>query len=153
MSNSSNFTLTRSIRPYLIDIVVFGSITIALIFVAIRDHSAMIILAILFSWLVVVATNYSNTRYRVSFKEGVIECITANKVRIIIKTSDISSVALETSDIKTLLQLNRPTHRVTLYGKNHEYIDVSLKHFVAADIRRLMQEIQNERPDLILPKI
>jgi len=34
-----------------------------------------------------------------------------------------------------------------------KYIDVSLKHFVAADITKLMAAIHNQRPDLSLPTI
>jgi len=33
-----------------------------------------------------------------------------------------------------------------------KFIDVSLKHFAADDIRKLMRAIHQERPDLVLPK-
>jgi hypothetical protein len=59
----------------------------------------------------------------------------------------------EKSDLATMLSFRRPTRRITIYGKDQQHLDVSLKHFVMADIRRLMQEIKKERPDLTLPNV
>ena len=38
------------------------------------------------------------------------------------------------------------------YGRDNQFIDVSLKHFVNEDIRKLMHLIHERRPDLSLPK-
>jgi len=51
--------------------------------------------------------------------------------------------------------MRRPFRRITIYAEGAEitkFIDVSLKHFVAEDIRKLMRKIHDNRPDLSLPK-
>ena len=75
--------------------------------------------------------------------------------RVSIAIRDITSVGQETSDTKTLVAMNRPFRRITIQGSTTGVattIDVSTKHFVAEDIRRLMHAIQQARPNLLLPQ-
>ena len=53
-----------------------------------------------------------------------------------------------------LATFSRPMRRIVIYAKHADggkFIDVSLKHFVAADVRRLMKLIHERRPDLAVP--
>jgi hypothetical protein len=73
------------------------------------------------------------------------------KEDIVIPAKDISLVRTETSP-----ERGRVLRRIAIYSnldsKNPKFVDVSLKHFVPEDIRKLMDAIHKERPDLVLPK-
>jgi hypothetical protein len=102
-----------------------------------------------------VAVSYGDTRYRIFWQDGEIKQISANKYVTTIRTSDITRVAQERSDLQTRLKLRRPADRISIYGgrgDEQKHIDVSLRHFVAADIRKLMQAVHDQRPDLPLPQ-
>jgi hypothetical protein len=93
--------------------------------------------------------------YQIRIDNGVIWQRAFGKRRVSIAIHDISSVGQEMSDAKTLVAMNRPFRRITIRGSTAGEagsIDVSTKHFVAADIRRLMHIIHESRPDLSLPK-
>ena len=93
--------------------------------------------------------------YQIGLRNGVIWQRAFGKRRVSIAIRDISSVAQETSDAKTLVATSRPFRRITIQGSTagaEGVIDVSTKHFVAEDIRQLMRLIQRERSDLHLPK-
>ena len=151
--SGQDFALKRSIRPYLGELIIVGVITIGIIYIAIRTSTPALLEVVLVGFVLVLATHYADFRYRVFWRNGAVERIATNKSITTIKATDILRVVLETSDLTTMLTLSRPKRRITIYGKDHERLDVSLKHFVTADIRRLMQEIHNERPDLSLPTI
>jgi hypothetical protein len=54
-----------------------------------------------------------------------------------------------------LCDVSTSSRRIAIYGdgsNGHKWIDVSLKHFAAEDIRRLMRAIHEQRPDLSMPK-
>jgi hypothetical protein len=51
---------------------------------------------------------------------------------------------------------SRPFRRIAIYAGDPrgtgKFIDVSLKHFAADDVRKLMRIVHDRRSDLILPK-
>jgi vacuolar-type H+-ATPase subunit C/Vma6 len=71
---------------------------------------------------------------------------------VILSMSEINQVRLEA---ELSLAMRRPFRRIAIYShhsKSKKFIDVSLKHFAAEDIRELMRAIHGQRPDLVLPK-
>jgi hypothetical protein len=93
--------------------------------------------------------------YQISVREGIIWQREFGKRRESLAISDITSVGNETSDTKTAVAMNRPFRRIVIQGSAAGVpvtIDVSTKHFIAADILRLMRTIQEARPDLTVPK-
>lgn len=147
--------MRRSVQPY----AAFGLILVALtalmgfIWIKTRDAGALEWLPI--GWLFLGAIVFLGSRYRISFLDGVIvqRAFGAGQVRI--STDEITKIQQETSNLGTLVRLNRPFRRITIYGGQHrgkvDYIDVSLKHFVREDVRRLMDAIKRHRPDLTTP--
>jgi hypothetical protein len=95
-------------------------------------------------------------RYVVSFTPKKIFRRAAGLQPISIDIDAIRSVRLETRGADELLSIRRPFRRISIYagksGDGSDFIDVSLKHFVAADIRLLMRAIHTRRPDLPLPR-
>src|SRR5208337_82088 len=137
----SNFELRRSIRPYMADMVITGIISALFIFAAIKNNNATLLWPVLILIAASAATRWSDLRYRVFWKNNAVERITSNGFKTTIVANDISHMEYETSGPNTLLRLNRPSRRITIYSKNKEHLDVSLKHFTINDIRRLMQAI------------
>jgi hypothetical protein len=150
---AQDFALKRSIRPYLGELIIIGVITIGLVYTSIRTSTTGLLGVVFVGFVLVLATHYADFRYRVFWRNSEVERIATNKSITTIKASDISRVVLEKSDLATMLTLRRPTRRITIYGKDQQHLDVSLKHFIISDIRRLMQKIHEERPELILPRI
>jgi hypothetical protein len=149
----NDFALKRSIRPYIGEMIIIGTITVGLIITAFKKSSWSPIEVGLAGLALVVISHITDFRYRVFWRNEEIESITTNNQMTTIRPPDISKVVLEYSDIATVLSMRRPSQRITIYSKDNRLIDVSLKHFVTTDIKRLLQEIHNQRPDLTLPKI
>jgi hypothetical protein len=93
--------------------------------------------------------------YRIWFEDDVIHQRAFRMPRVSIGFPEITSVGHEVSDAKQLAQMNRPFRRISIQSHRdgvNKIIDVSLKHFVEADIRRLMIYIHQARPELPVPK-
>jgi hypothetical protein len=96
------------------------------------------------------------TCYRIFWRDGAILQKASGGPDVSIRPDEITSVEQETSDVGTALAMRRPFRRIVIYAENPrgegKYIDVSLKHFLADDVRKLMRAIHARRPDLALPK-
>lgn len=93
--------------------------------------------------------------YAVGMRDGSIWQRAFGQGRVSLPVKNITSVGREISDAKTLATMNRPFDRITIQGAvgaKEVIVDVSARHFVAADIRRLMRLIREARPDLTLPQ-
>jgi hypothetical protein len=155
MESSSDFTLRRSIRPYLGGLLINTVLTVMLLFAAIKTWNISWVEALVLLWVFVIAVHYPDTRYRIFWINGRIKQTAANKDVTVIDPSSISRIAYETSDLLTFFSFRRPSQRIAVYaghGAEERHIDVSIRHFVTDDIRKLMQIIHDKRPDLIIPK-
>lgn len=155
MEDAKKIALRRTLQPYAGYLVIFLIVSLIWVLAIYKsgDLGGIGVLALL--WSVLLISQYPNTRYRIFWNKDEIEQISAYKDVTTIKISDIERIALESSDIRTLLSLTRPSNRITIYGKGGErpqWVDVSLKHFAADDIRRLMRAIHELRPELSIPK-
>jgi hypothetical protein len=155
MKQQREFSLRLSIYPYIMYLVVCSGLTLLSAFTAIRTHDWSPLLIAAAAWLIVILTQYGNTRYRIYWRDGEIKQISVNNYITIIPTAEITCIGQERSDLQTRLQMRRPADRITIYadhGDEERRIDVSLRHFVASDIRRLLRAIHDKRPDLTVPK-
>jgi hypothetical protein len=153
--DTPDLALRRTIQPYAAEIVVLGVVTllwISLLQKAGAFGSAVVIASM---WALFFFAHYADTRYRVFLEKGAIKQIATNKAVTVIKLPDIKRIELERSDLQTLFAMRRPSRRIAIYANSsdgHKWIDVSLKHFAADDICRLMRAIHDRRPDLTIPK-
>jgi hypothetical protein len=150
----NSFTLGRSIYPYSLYIGVCSALCLLTAFDWYKLHDASLFLMIIVVSLFTFATLYGDTRYRIFWNDGEIKQISANKCVTVINASEITRIGQERSDLRTRLALRRPADRIAIYagrGNEERHIDVSLRHFVAKDIRRLVRAIHEKRPDLPVP--
>jgi hypothetical protein len=152
------FTLKHSIQPYAIIGGILCFITIwgfVLGFLG-AGWSGFWVMFIVLGVYILKVYLY-DLQYRISFKDGSIMMYVAGQSSrtplTTIRVMDITSIKREASDLRTIAAQQRVTQRISIYDDTHKkFIDVSLKHFVAGDIRKLMQTIHKERPDLAIPE-
>lgn len=152
---TKSFNLKRSAQPYIALPIIILLIAVFWICYVIRTKDwgplealgALMIVATIIAWY--------GTRYRISWHDGEIVQRAADGPITVIKIDHIYKIEQETSDIKTLLRMRRPSRRVTIYGRTShgmQKIDVSLKHFKREDVKKLMRGIHELRPDLKMPE-
>jgi hypothetical protein len=149
------FALTRSFYPYSLYAIVCIGVSLLGIFDWYKLNDLSFLIASLFLWVIVIATQYGNTRYRILWNDGEIKQISVNNIVTIISCSDISRIAQEKSSVESRISVRRPADRIAIYagrGSEEKYIDVSLRHFTSDDIRKLMRAIHAKRPDLAIPR-
>jgi len=154
MTAEETFALRRSVQPYVTLGAIFGGVAIWALVLAYRSldrgtaESAALLLAFYAAYV------FLGLRYRISLRDNTITQRAFGKPNISIAIRDISSVGAQVSDPKTFVQMNRPFRRIVIASVRDGHtttIDVSMKHFLMADIRRLMQIIHSARPDLNVP--
>jgi hypothetical protein len=119
------------------------------VFVSIKIHSWEPLVATGVIWVFFAAWAFIGTRYRIFLCDGKIVRQAFGKPDVVIALSDITDVKNEVSDVSTLVKLKRPLRRITVYGKDGKFIDISLKHFAAQDVDKLLDEIRVRRPELV----
>ena len=154
MNAEETFALRRSAGPYVSLGAILCGIAIWFLVDAYRKpdrgtvETAVLLLAGYAAFVLI------GMRYRISLSDNTITQRAFGKRNVCISIRDISSVSTEVSDVKTFVQMNRPMRRIVIasVGDGHATtIDVSMKHFLMADIRKLMRIINSARPDLNVP--
>jgi hypothetical protein len=136
--------------------VILSGVMILLAYVSLKTRDWTPIASAQMVWPLFAVLVYIGTRYRIFWRDGAVVQRASGGADVSIKTGEITRVEQETSDVGTALAMRRPFRRIVIYAENPrgegKFIDVSLKHFVADDIRKLMRAIHTRRPDLTLPK-
>lgn len=152
-SNINRLVLRHSIVPYRTLGSVFIAAAIWAFVVSYRSgrwgtfESALLLVGI-YSLQVIIGM-----WYRIALHDGVITQRAFGMPRVSISLDEITSVGKETSNAKELLRMNRPFRRICItagHARARKSIDVSIKHFVAADIETLIAAIHEARPDLAI---
>jgi len=116
-----------------------------------HDSGAVVPLALI--WLLFLCWTWIGTRYRVFWTDDAIIRRASGLPELTLYVRDICRVHIETGSAGR--PFRRPFNRITICPRGgadeKSCIDVSLKHFVADDIRTLMRAIKAARPDLDLP--
>ena len=153
---SDVWTLRRSFGPYISLLIIFSVLTVWSAVMSVRTGQWQIVESTSIGWFFFAVIVFIGTRHRIFWRDGVIVQKASGMSDVSIKTDEITRVEQETSDVGTALAMRRPFRRIVIYAeKSHgegKHIDVSLKHFVADDVRKLMRAIHARRADLTLPK-
>jgi hypothetical protein len=156
---TKQFTLKHSIQPYviiggIIVLLAIGWLVLGFFGAGWSGFGLVFVIGIFYA----LKIRFYDFRYTISFKDNSVIMHVATWSDIpaaltTIKVVDITSIQRETSDLRTIAAQQRVTQRIAIYDQHHnKFIDVSLKHFVADDIRKLMQTIHKERPSLAIPE-
>lgn len=143
------FVLRRSFQPYIALTIILSGVTLLQLVISIKIHSWNPLVAASIIWLIFAGMVFIGTRYRILLKGSTIVQKAFGKPDVAIDVDEISAIKSETSSAGTLVRLRRPFRRITIYSwPNTNFIDVSLKHFLAEDVQTLMTKIRSHRPDL-----
>lgn len=147
------FALKHSVKPYAGLTVIFLAVGLFMTMVTIqtRDWGNLSLIWAMMAFFVGFFVVFG-TRYRIWWRNGEIVQRAVGGQITVIKTESITEIKQETSDAVTTLSVRRPFRRIAIYGEGDKWIDVSLKHFEAGDIRKLMGLIHERRPDLAISK-
>ncbi|HWB44514.1 MAG TPA: hypothetical protein VG900_03670 [Hyphomicrobiaceae bacterium] len=150
------FALRRTVAPYVGFLVIMSGVMILLAYVSLKTRDWTPIASVQMAWPLFGVLVWIGTCYRIFWRDGAILQKASGGPDVSIRPDEITSVEQETSDVGTALAMRRPFRRIVIYAENPrgegKYIDVSLKHFLADDVRKLMRAIHARRPDLALPK-
>jgi hypothetical protein len=156
------FELRHSVGPY---VFVFGVLCFAgLLTVDVgftMGEWGGVYLLIIPIAIYVLKIYFYDLKYSISVKDRAITMCVATWFRTplaitTIRIADITSIKTETDDLTKAISSTRASRRIAIYDEHMEnvkFIDISLKHFVLQDIRKLMEVIKAERADLIVPFI
>ncbi len=153
------FSLRHDPGPFLSLGLVFGSVLALFLWTCFRHPMAfrmrdmgLIAVGIVGGYFGITSFYW---RYRIRFNGVAITQHAPGTQPITIELGDIERVSLEVGSPIGRWRGVRPLRRIAIYTKHanleRPFIDVSLKHFLADDIRRLIREIHQARPDLALP--
>jgi hypothetical protein len=151
----ADFSLKHSSGPYLMVATILLMTMAGTFVVSIRTGQWQLFGASLFGVVVFAPWVLINNRYRISWHDNEITQKATGLPNVSIRVSEITAVTRETSNVSTLVRMRRPQSRIVIHAKHHggsKSIDVSLKHFVAGDIGKLIRAIREQRPDLAIPK-
>lgn len=148
--------LRRTIAPYTGQIMILTLVTFGVLFVFVKKNEWGLLLPVPVVWLLFLILTYIGLKYRINWNDKEVYQKASGGSKVCIQYSEITKVTSEISKPGDILAASRPFRRIAIYaGESQDtgkFIDVSLKHFVADDVRKLIRVIQDHRADLALPK-
>jgi len=154
--NGQSQHLRRTVSPYMGQNIILSLVTLYLLFVSAKVRGWSLLLPASVIWLLFSILTYIGLKYKINWTDKEVCQEASGGPKICIPYSEITNVTSEISKPGELLAASRPFRRVAIYAGDPQgagkFIDVSLKHFAADDVRKLMRVVHDHRPDLILPK-
>jgi hypothetical protein len=151
-----DFVLRRSVQPYVGFVGLMSIGTIFCLWSFIRWSDLSFLWSILFLWTISSVWLCMGLSYRIAISGDALLQRAFGVRTIVLPLRLIKSVKLESTlgARRKNSFVNRPFRRIVICNSADPegYVDVSLKHFLAADIRALLQRIHAERPNVALPK-
>lgn len=148
--------LRRTVAPYMGQVIILSVVTLGVIFVSIHKHVLSLIFSVPIMWLLLGFLVYIGLSYRIVWSNDEVCQRASGGSDVCIKYGEITRITSETSKPGEWLAASRPFRRIVIHAESprgeDKFIDVSLKHFVAEDIRELMRTIRVRRPGLDLPR-
>jgi hypothetical protein len=155
ISSNQPQQLRRTIDPYMGLLIILSLVTLGALFVSVQKHVLSLILPVPIIWLLFAFLVFIGLRYRIVWTNNEVCQRASGGSNVCIEYGQITRIISEVSKPGDWLAASRPFRRIAIYaedpGGEDKFIDVSLKHFLADDIRELMRAIRIRRPDLELP--
>lgn len=155
MTNHEMSSLRRTVTPYIGQSVIIAGVILLLVYVALkRGQWDLLWTAALIGVLFMSYIFFFGMKYRVSWNEKGLKMKASGGSMRSIPFDDITEVRCETASSDEFLSQARPFRRLVVIGSSRDpsgQIDISLRHFQAQDVHKLMEVIREQRPDLTLP--
>jgi len=137
-------------------VAILSLVTFCALFVSMKTHEWRLLLSVPVIWVLFLPLVYFGLKYKIYWTDSEVFQKASGGADIRIKYNEIERIESEVSKLGELLSASRPFRRIAIYAENSrgegKFIDVSLKHFAADDVRKLVRMIHGRRPDLALPK-
>ena len=150
------YVLRRSVAPIMAFAIPMPLVTILAAYACYVSKAWHSLIYTLLPWLPLLPWIYLQQRYKVSFTPTTVVREAAGLEPLSIDFDAIEKVKVKTRSVGEGLSIARPFRRISIYaprkGGEDDFIDVSLKHFLRADIVALVRAIRARRPDLELPR-
>jgi hypothetical protein len=155
-----DFELRRTWDPYAGMILIVLAVTLFLFYPFNRVPDSSVLWAVPALWAMFASGILMGRTYRIFVKNDVIVQRGLGVKTFSIPIRQVKKIKLEVSLLARrksnsfFFVIDRPLRRIVITPKydSENYIDVSLKHFAAEDIRELMRRIREQKPDLSFPK-
>ncbi|MFC4763354.1 hypothetical protein [Dyella koreensis] len=131
-------------------------ISFGALFVSMKRHEWGIAIAVCVIWLLAFAYFSFGFKYKIFWTNEEIRQ-EASGGNVCVRYEAITKVQLEVANSAEFVSPSRPFRRIAIYAErpsgDADFIDISLKHFYLADVRKMLKSIHLHRPDLVLPKL
>ena len=152
-ADQSNFILRRKIRPYVIGAAVAAVVSVGAVSWIVLAHDWRLLLSLEVGWIMIAVWIYVGMRYQLLWQDGAVVMKALGRPDVAIAPDEIIQIGMDTGPRMKLGGFNISAQRIKILAKEPEAdtksVYVSLGHFVAPDLLRLMQAIGAGRPDLI----
>jgi hypothetical protein len=156
MNSVKSRHLRHTIAPYMGQIIILALVTLWATFISIKTKEWGLVLSMPVGWMFFLFLVRIGLKYKISWTDEMVCQEASGGSNVYIAYGEITKIVSETSKPGELLSASRPFRRIAIYaqklGGEEKFIDVSLKHFVASDVRDFLQTIRDHRPDLTIPK-
>jgi hypothetical protein len=147
--------LRRTVTPYVGQSGIIAGVTMLLAYVALKKTQWDLLWIAALIW--VLFTSYVfffGMKYQISWDQKGLTMSASGGPQRSIQFDEITEIRYETANRDEFLSQARPFRRVVIVGlprSPNSRIDISLRHFLAQDIDRLIMVIREKRPDLTVP--
>jgi hypothetical protein len=155
--SNQDFKLRPSFQPYAGFTIIFTAVALFMLWPFYKKPDISLVWAALSCWGMLGMIIAMGLSYRIRLQHDAVVQRAFGMRAITIPISQIEKIKVEVSIYarrKSNPWVDRPLRRLVIVPKHDPdmYIDVSLKHFKADDIRQLMRKIREQRSDLSFPK-
>jgi len=151
-----NFALHHNNQSYIYGAALALLVSIGMVGRIIIAHDWRLVASLEIGWIMIAVWIYVGVRYQVLWQDGAIVMKALGKQDTVIPPEKIMQVAFDTSERARIGGIGKAAQRIKIAGKDPAgetiNIFVSLGHFLAPDVLRLMRIINDERPDLTFPR-
>jgi len=155
-TDQPNFGLRRRVRSYVIGASAGVIVSIGIALRILLAHDWRLLATLEIGWILIGVWIYLGITYQVLWWDGKVVMKALGRPDVAIAPDEIMQIGIDTADRMKLAGINTASPRIKILAKepggDTKSVYVSEGHFVTEDIRRLMQIISADRPDLTFPR-
>ena len=155
-AGDSDFALHRRSRNYIIGVALAFVASLVALWRILLVHDWRLVGSLEIGWIMIAVWIYLGMRYQVLWQNGRIVMKALGRPDTAIEPDTIIQVAIDTAERARIAGIGKHSERIKIVAKEPNAepasVYISLGHFAAADVGRLMRVIAECRPDLAFPR-